>query len=109
MQKEDVGMKLLCSFIMFVLPAHCHLYTKLSLVSGTSILTHFKNVAYACEIIVSCMQLKTLSHDIVNDDQDPSPDNCSNSHGTSCAGIIGAAKNDVCGVGIAYNVYLGGQ
>ena len=30
-------------------------------------------------------------------------------HGTSCGGIIGAVKNDVCGVGIAYEVNLGGK
>ena len=29
-------------------------------------------------------------------------------HGTSCSGIIGSSKNDVCGVGIAHEVNLGG-
>ena len=50
-----------------------------------------------------------MSYDFVNNDKDPSPDSPYNDHGTSCAGIIGAAKNGVCGVGIAYNVYLGGE
>ena len=45
----------------------------------------------------------------MNDDPDPSPDYWWSDHGTNSAGIIGAARNDVCGVGIAYNVFLGGE
>lgn len=56
------------------------------------------------------LQLEALSYDVVNDDPDPSPDYYFwDDHGTSCAGIIGAARNGVCGVGIAYNVFLGGE
>ena len=40
-----------------------------------------------------------MSYDFIEGDNDPS----SNFpwHGTSCGGIIGAVRNDVCGVGIA--------
>ena len=41
---------------------------------------------------------------------DPSPYSVYDSHGTSCAGEIGMAKdNDYCGVGVAYNCNLGGK
>ena len=48
-----------------------------------------------------------MSYDFVENDEDPSSNNPW--HGTSCGGIIGGAKNDVCGVGIAYEVNLGGR
>ena len=51
------------------------------------------------------------SIDINGEDDDPAPDssNPSNAHGTECAGEVGAAAdNGVCGVGVAYNVSLGG-
>ena len=53
------------------------------------------------------LQAPQASYDFVQNDPDPS----SNfpSHGTSCGGIIGAVQNDVCGVGIAYEVNLGGM
>ena len=53
------------------------------------------------------LQAPQVSYDFVQNDPDPS----SNfpSHGTSCGGIIGAVRNDVCGVGIAYEVNLGGM
>ena len=41
-------------------------------------------------------------------DNNPSRDNPG--HGTACAGIIGASKdNKTCGVGIAHEVNLGGR
>ena len=48
-----------------------------------------------------------MSYDFIEDDHNPSSD--VRHHGTSCGGIIGAVRNDVCGVGIAYDVNLGGM
>ena len=48
-----------------------------------------------------------VSFDMIENDWDPSRNNPW--HGTSCAGIIGAVKNKFCGMGIAYEVNLGGQ
>ena len=49
-----------------------------------------------------------MAFNYVLNEQDPSTN--SPSHGTSVAGIVGAAKdNDICGVGIAYEVNLGGN
>jgi len=48
------------------------------------------------------------SYDFVEGDQDPLAGS-GDTHGTPCAGIVSAAKdNDVCGVGIAYNSNLAG-
>ncbi|KAM9329544.1 proprotein convertase subtilisin/kexin type 4 [Gastrophryne carolinensis] len=52
------------------------------------------------------------SYDFNDDDPDPQPrynPSDENRHGTRCAGEVAAvAKNDVCGVGIAYNAKIGG-
>ena len=41
---------------------------------------------------------------------DPSPYSAYDSHGTSCAGEIGMARdNSYCGVGVAYDCRLGGE
>ena len=49
-----------------------------------------------------------MAYDFIQNDQDPSSNNPS--HGTSVGGIIGSIKdNSVCGVGIAYEVNLGGE
>ena len=49
-----------------------------------------------------------MAFDFVEGDVDPS--NIYAYHGTSIGGIIGSVKdNDVCGVGIAYDVNLGGK
>ena len=57
--------------------------------------------------IYDMLQAPSVSYDFIEGDNDPS----SNFpwHGTSCGGIIGAVRNDVCGVGIAYDVNLGGM
>ena len=48
------------------------------------------------------------SYDFVEGDQDPLAGS-DDTHGTPCAGIVSAAKNnDTCGVGIAYNSNLAG-
>ena len=48
------------------------------------------------------------SYDAVDGDHDPLAESY-NYHGTPCAGIVLAAKNnDTCGVGIAYNSNLAG-
>ena len=48
-----------------------------------------------------------MVYDFIEGDLDPSSNNPW--HGTSVGGIIGSVKdNDVCGVGIAYEVNLGG-
>lgn len=56
----------------------------------------------------------TISWDYNNNDDDPTPrddDNSNlNSHGTRCAGEIAMkANNSICGVGIAFNVNIGGE
>ena len=48
-----------------------------------------------------------MSYNFIENDNDPSTNYPW--HGTSCGGIIGAVRNDVCGVGIAYEVNLGGK
>ena len=49
------------------------------------------------------------STDINGNDRDPYPNTADpiNKHGTRCSGEIGAANNDVCGVGVAYNAKIG--
>ena len=50
-----------------------------------------------------------LSHDFNGGDDDPSPADLTNSHGTRCAGEIAMmANNHLCGVGVAYNATIGG-
>lgn len=50
-----------------------------------------------------------LSHDFNGEDEDPSPADLTNSHGTRCAGEIAmSANNHLCGVGVAYNATIGG-
>lgn len=39
----------------------------------------------------------------------PTPKLWDDSHGTRCAGQIAAVKNDVCGVGIAYESKVAGN
>ena len=58
-------------------------------------------------IIILYFKVPEVSYDMIENDRDPS----SNFpwHGTSCAGIIGAGKNRFCGMGIAYEVNLGGN
>ena len=48
-----------------------------------------------------------MSYDLIEEDNDPSSNDPR--HGTSCSGIVGAAKNSVCGVGIAYEANLGSK
>ena len=48
------------------------------------------------------------SYNALGEDQDPMAGSY-DTHGTPCAGIVSAAKNnDTCGVGIAYNSNLAG-
>ena len=52
------------------------------------------------------MQAGTVSYDFVEDDYDPT----ARWHGTSCAGIAAASRNDeTCGVGVAYDSNLSGR
>ena len=51
------------------------------------------------------------SYDFNNHDPDPIPRyeySNENKHGTRCAGEVSAAKNSVCGIGVAYNSKIGG-
>jgi kexin len=43
-----------------------------------------------------------------NHDDDPRPRLSDDKHGTRCAGEVSAAKNDVCGVGVAYDSKISG-
>ena len=53
------------------------------------------------------LQVPQVAYNYIQNHQDPSTN--FPSHGTSVGGIIGSVKdNDVCGVGIAYEVNLGG-
>ena len=60
------------------------------------------------------VQAPSASYDFVDGDHDPIAvfddyEDRYDTHGTSCAGIVSAAKdNDKCGVGIAYNSNLAG-
>nr|CAD7601863.1 unnamed protein product [Timema genevievae] len=56
------------------------------------------------------IQDQEASSDINDNDADPTPrDNGDNKHGTRCAGEVAAtAFNNHCGVGVAYNVSIGG-
>lgn len=52
---------------------------------------------------------RNASYDFIDNDDDPSPQDYSDSHGTRCAGEIAAeAGNEFCGVGVAYNAKIGG-
>ncbi|KAI9361747.1 peptidase S8/S53 domain-containing protein [Pilaira anomala] len=48
------------------------------------------------------------SYDFNNHVADPKPRLSDDTHGTRCAGEIAASKNDVCGVGIAYDAKVSG-
>ncbi|KAG2232662.1 hypothetical protein INT48_006841 [Thamnidium elegans] len=48
------------------------------------------------------------SYDFNNHVADPKPRLADDTHGTRCAGEIAAAKNDLCGVGIAYDAKVSG-
>ena len=51
-----------------------------------------------------------ISFDFNGNDDDPSPADATNSHGTRCAGEIAMrADNHLCGVGVAYNATIGGK
>ena len=55
-------------------------------------------------------QDSSASYNYIESVTDPSPYSIFDSHGTSCAGEIGMARdNSYCGVGIAYNCKLGGE
>eukprot|EP01097_Dermamoeba_algensis_P004841 TRINITY_DN3107_c0_g3_i1.p1 TRINITY_DN3107_c0_g3~~TRINITY_DN3107_c0_g3_i1.p1 ORF type:complete len:888 (-),score=224.87 TRINITY_DN3107_c0_g3_i1:700-3363(-) len=47
-----------------------------------------------------------ISFDYLDDVSDPSPKSDTDRHGTSVAGLIAGADNDVCGVGVAMNAQL---
>ncbi len=62
------------------------------------------------------LQDSTASWDFVDNDNNPTPDYSTdntgepNSHGTSCAGEVGMARdNGVCGTGVAYDCNIGGE
>jgi kexin len=48
------------------------------------------------------------SWDFNDGDPQPKPELSDDTHGTKGAGVVGAAKNDVCGVGVAYNARISG-
>ncbi|XP_063677643.1 furin-like protease kpc-1 isoform X1 [Bolinopsis microptera] len=54
----------------------------------------------------------SVSWDFLDDDDDPTPipsqADKDVDHGTRCAGQVAASKNDVCGVGVAYNAKIAG-
>ena len=54
------------------------------------------------------MQDAQASRDFIEHDADPSPSEV-DYHGTACAGIIGMARNGLCGVGVAPGINLGGM
>ncbi len=66
-----------------------------------------------CDKVLNVSQDLTASWDFVDNDNDPTPDystNEPNSHGTSCAGEVGMARdNGVCGAGVAYDCNIGGE
>ncbi|KAI8592030.1 peptidase S8/S53 domain-containing protein [Geranomyces variabilis] len=48
------------------------------------------------------------SYDFNNHVQDPRPKVAEDHHGTRCAGEVAAVRNDVCGVGVAYDAKVSG-
>jgi len=62
---------------------------------------------------LSFFQVASISGDLNDNDNDPSPHYGShpdNSHGTRCAGEVAmVANNSKCGVGIAHNAGIGGK
>ncbi|KAI8983105.1 peptidase S8/S53 domain-containing protein [Pilobolus umbonatus] len=48
------------------------------------------------------------SYDFVTHSDNPRPISLDDSHGTRSAGIIAAAKNDICGIGVAYDSNIAG-
>ena len=48
------------------------------------------------------------SYDFNDDNPEPKPRLADDRHGTRCAGEIAAVRNNVCGVGVAYNAKIGG-
>lgn len=51
-------------------------------------------------------------YDVIDNDEDPNPINIGRifRHGTKCAGVIGMAFNEnLCGIGVAPLVTLGGK
>ena len=59
-------------------------------------------------ILYELFQDVQASRDFIDHDSDPTPTG-SDSHGTACAGVIGMARNGVCGVGVAPGTSLGGK
>ena len=49
-----------------------------------------------------------MSYDFTTNTSDPSPFHGDN-HGTECAGVIAMTKNDLCGVGVAFDCKIGGK
>nr|AAB66701.1 protease 1 [Pneumocystis carinii] len=48
------------------------------------------------------------SYDFVSKTDDPNPKSSSDTHGTRCAGEVAAARNDFCGLGVAYESNISG-
>lgn len=48
------------------------------------------------------------SYDFNDGDAEPKPELSDDRHGTRCAGEVAAARNDVCGVGVAYDSRIAG-
>ncbi|KAM5343582.1 hypothetical protein ACJ41O_012119 [Fusarium nematophilum] len=48
------------------------------------------------------------SWDFNDNDPEPAPELSDDRHGTRCAGEVAAARNDVCGVGVAYDAKVAG-
>lgn len=48
------------------------------------------------------------SWDFNDDDPEPKPELSDDNHGTRCAGEVAAARNDICGVGVAYDSRIAG-
>lgn len=54
-------------------------------------------------------QFAAGSFDFVSNTTDPKPKDAHDTHGTPCAGLVGATAGDVCGVGVAPQVKLSGK
>ena len=74
-------------------------------------MVHQNGDHYSLSPCCLCQQDPQASYDFNDHDPDPIPRyerTNENKHGTRCAGEVSAAKNDVCGVGVAYNSKIGG-
>lgn len=66
---------------------------------------------FACRLlwILTVAQFAEGSYDFNDHVPEPKPRLSDDRHGTRCAGEVAAVKNDVCGVGVAWDSKISGE